>query len=82
MRFFLFVAALPALIVAQKPAARSRARDLRVTPPHHAVVDATEDAIYNSLFVATTTTSRGRAVEAIPLDSVRAILSCYKVTAR
>jgi D-aminopeptidase len=49
---------------------------------YEAVVEATEEAIYNSLFMATTTTSRGRTVEAIPLDSVRAILSRYKVTAR
>ena len=47
-----------------------------------AVVEATEEAIYNSLFMATTVTSRGRTVEAIPLDSVRAILGRYGVRAR
>ena len=36
-----------------------------------AVVEATEEAIYNSLFQATTTTGNGRTVEAIPLDKVR-----------
>jgi D-aminopeptidase len=46
------------------------------------VVEATEEAIYNSLFMATTTTSRGQTVEAIPLDSVRAILARYRVSAR
>jgi D-aminopeptidase len=46
------------------------------------VVEATEEAIYNSLFMATTTTSRGKTVEAIPLDSVRAILARYRVSAR
>src|SRR5438270_915578 len=30
------------------------------------VVEATEEAIYNSLFMATSVTSRGRTVEAIP----------------
>ncbi len=39
-----------------------------------AVVEATEEAVYNSLFMATTTTGNGRTVEALPLDSVRAIL--------
>ena len=47
-----------------------------------AVVEATEEAIYNSLFMATTVTSRGRTVEAIPLDSVRAILRRHGVRAR
>jgi D-aminopeptidase len=49
---------------------------------YEAVVEATEEAIYNSLFMATTTTARGHTVPAIPLDSVRAILSRYKVTTR
>lgn len=49
---------------------------------YEAVVEATEEAIYNSLFMATSTTARGRTVEAIPLDSVRAILSRYHVNAR
>ena len=42
-----------------------------------AVVEATEEAIYNSLFMATTVTSRGGTVEAIPLDRVRTILARY-----
>jgi D-aminopeptidase len=46
------------------------------------VVEATEEAIYNSLFMATTTTARGQTVEAIPLDSVRSILARYRVSAR
>lgn len=46
------------------------------------VIEATEEAIYNSLFMATTVTSRGRTVEAIPLDRVREILSRYHVTQR
>ena len=44
-----------------------------------AVVEATEEAIYNSLFQATTVTSGGRTIEALPLDKVREILSKYNV---
>ena len=47
-----------------------------------AVVEATEEAIYNSLFMATTTTARGRTVQAIPLDRLREILSRYGVRRR
>lgn len=46
------------------------------------VVEATEEAIYNSLFKATTVTSRGRTIEALPLDRVREILTKYNVTNR
>ncbi len=46
------------------------------------VVEATEEAIYNSLFMATSVTQRGRTVEAIPLDRVREILSRYNVVRR
>lgn len=42
-----------------------------------AVVEATEEAIYNSLFMATPVTSGNRTVNPIPLDSVRAILRRY-----
>ena len=42
-----------------------------------AAVEATEEAIYNSLFMATTTTANGHTIEAIPLDKVRAILAKY-----
>ena len=45
-------------------------------------VEATEEAIYNSLFQATTTTSNGRTIEAIPLDKGKAILAKYGVTSR
>ena len=46
------------------------------------VVEATEEAIYNSLFMATSVTQRGRTVEAIPLDRVREILARYNVSRR
>ena len=44
-----------------------------------AAAEATEEAIYNSLFAATTVTSRGGTVEAIPLDRVREALAKYGV---
>jgi D-aminopeptidase len=46
------------------------------------VVEATEEAIYNSLFMANTTTGNGHTVEAIPLDKVRAVLAKYGVSGR
>ena len=46
------------------------------------VVEATEEAIYNSLFMATTTSARGRTVRALPLDTVRALLRRYDAAAR
>jgi D-aminopeptidase len=39
-----------------------------------AVVEATEEAIYNSLFMATTVTSRNGTVQALPVDEVLEIL--------
>lgn len=47
-----------------------------------AVVEATEEAILNSLFMATTTTGNGRTVEAIPLDRVREVLRRYGIAPR
>ena len=45
-------------------------------------VEATEEAIYNSLFQATTVTGNGHTAEAIPLDKVREILAKYRASAR
>lgn len=53
-----------------------------VSPLFEAVIEATEEAIYNSLFMATTVTSNGHTVDAIPLDRVREILARYHVTDR
>ena len=47
-----------------------------------AAVEATEEAIYNSLFQATTVTGSGHTAEAIPLDKVREVLSKYRVPER
>jgi D-aminopeptidase len=46
------------------------------------VAEATEEAIYNSLFMATTTSSGRTTVEAIPLDQVRAVLARYGIRPR
>lgn len=43
-----------------------------------AVVEATEEAIYNSLFRATTATSRGGTVEALPIAEVLRILRAHR----
>jgi D-aminopeptidase len=45
-----------------------------------ATIEATEEAIYNSLFKATDVTGRdGRTSEALPLDQVLEILRKYRV---
>ena len=44
-----------------------------------AVVEATEEAIYNSLLRATTISGSGRTIEALPIDKVREILLKYNV---
>jgi len=53
-----------------------------MSPLFQAVIEATEEAIYNSMFMATSVTARGRTVQAIPLDSVRTILRKYGITKR
>jgi D-aminopeptidase len=45
-----------------------------MSPLFLAVIEATEEAIYNSLFRATTTTGRGHTVEALPIDRTMEIL--------
>ena len=44
------------------------------------VVEATEESIYNSLFAATTVSSNGRTIDALPLKRVRDILAKYGVS--
>jgi len=47
----------------------------RLSPLFHATIDATEEAIYNSLFTAATMSGReGRIFEALPIDRVLALL--------
>jgi D-aminopeptidase len=49
---------------------------------YEAVIEATEEAIYNSLFRASTISSRRGTVEAIPIDRVKDILARYGIHAR
>jgi D-aminopeptidase len=53
-----------------------------MSPLFAAVVEATEEAIYNSLFMATTVRGSGQTVEAIPLDRVREVLRRHGVGAK
>ena len=48
-----------------------------MSPLFQAAIEATEEAILNSLFKSTTVTGRGRTVEAMPIDRVREILKRY-----
>src|SRR5205085_1789839 len=50
-----------------------------MSPLFLAVIEATEEAIYNSLFRATTTTGRGHTVEALPIDRTVEILRKHRV---
>jgi D-aminopeptidase len=51
-----------------------------VSPLFLAVIEATEEAIYNSLFRANTTSGRGKTVEALPLDRTLEILRKHGLT--
>ena len=53
-----------------------------LSPLFEGVVEATEEAIYNSLFMATSVTQRFHTVHAIPLDKVREILGRYNTAKR
>lgn len=48
-----------------------------MSPLFQAVIEATEEAILNSLFKATSITGNGRTVEALPVDKVKEILRKY-----
>ena len=48
-----------------------------MSPLFLAVIEATEEAIYNSLFRAITTSGRGHTVEALPIDRTLEILRKY-----
>ncbi len=58
----------------------SRLSNNDVSPLFQAVKEATEEAVYNSLFKARTVKGYGgRTVEALPLDKVLPILKKYRV---
>ena len=48
-----------------------------MSPLFLAVIEATEEAVYNSMFRATTTTGRGHTVEALPIEKTTEILREY-----
>lgn len=50
-----------------------------VSPLFQAALEATEEAVYNALFKATTVTGMGETREAIPIEAVREILMKYRV---
>lgn len=63
-------------------AARQAAAELandQTSALFQATVEAVEEALYDSLFMATTVTGNGATVEAIPLDRVREILSRHGI---
>jgi D-aminopeptidase len=70
--------------VRRKPTEGGQPRNIQDLPNDYltglfrAVADATEEAIYNSLFKATTVTSRSMTVEALPLGPTLEILRQYK----
>ena len=56
------------------PLRRAELDNTALNPLFQAVIEATEEAIYNSLFRATPVSYRGRVVEALPVDRVVGIL--------
>jgi len=48
-----------------------------LSPLFEASLEATEEAVYNALLQATSVTSRGRTIDALPLDRLRATLAKY-----
>ncbi len=65
----------------RRPASRELTND-EMSPLFQAVVEATEEAIYNSLFMATAVTANGHTVRPVPLDSVKVLLEKYHAAQR
>jgi D-aminopeptidase len=53
-----------------------------MSPLFLAVIEATEEAVYNSLFRAKTTTGQNRTVEALPIGRTLEILRSHGVLSR
>ncbi|PYS70957.1 MAG: aminopeptidase [Acidobacteria bacterium] len=70
----------PELRIRNVPNGRNQTANVKLlsneamSPLFLAVIEATEEAIYNSLFRATTTTGRGHTVDALPIDRTLEIL--------
>jgi D-aminopeptidase len=61
--------------IAFSVATRTAFPDDAITPLFEATVEATEEAIYNSLFKATTTTGAGgTTIEALPIGAVKDLM--------
>ncbi len=63
---------------ARRPAAEELSND-EMSPLFQAVVEATEEAIYNSLFMATAVESRAGRMDPLPVDRVKPILRKYGI---
>jgi len=50
-----------------------------MSPLFQAVIEATEEAVYNSMFKATTVTGNGHTVEALPIERTVEILKAHRV---
>ena len=79
-----------AIAFSTAPQVRVRANDKALTrtaelmnndamsPLFLAVIEATEEAVYNSMFKATTMTGNGHTVEALPIDKTVEILKAHR----
>ena len=56
------------------PRTRTQLPTDALSPLFQAALEATEEAVYNALFRATTVSSRAGTAEALPIDRVREIL--------
>jgi D-aminopeptidase len=63
--------------VARKPVPEVANEEM--SPLFQATVEATEEAIYNSLFTATTVSSRRGTVESLPVGEVTRIMRSHRV---
>jgi D-aminopeptidase len=50
-----------------------------MSPVFEAVIEATEEAVYNSMFKATTVTGNGHTVEALPIEKTLEILKKHQL---
>ncbi|HSR42954.1 MAG TPA: P1 family peptidase, partial [Longimicrobiales bacterium] len=60
-----------------RPVASAEILNPQMSPLFAAVAEATEEAVYNGLFRATTVSGRGRTLEALPLEPTLEILRSY-----
>ena len=61
----------------REPRSRAVLPSEAASPLFQAALEATEEAVYNSLLQAASVTSRGSTVEALPIDRLKAILKKY-----